>query len=238
MGSLPYQVGATLSAIAEASTTELCTGNSTVSCGHSQEVFFIPDVNEDVKQLGNISTDVKSVAGETEAKKARRVKKNKQHQQRRYCAQRRWEAQERYDTEWCNRDEDRELECHRRDILNSSTTGNLKSEFEMVGGHKVYNTPEANIMYVAQALRNDPNLTLEQERLKVMLETTTMMMRGWQAPSQAGSTRRRIASSKGPKPGAPGNDNQNRGDISYNQVNQYIRTTCAKSSIVVIFVND
>lgn len=59
MGQLPYQVGATLSALEEANkTTEPC-NECTISCGHSREVFMIPrpDINEDDEDLEDISSD-------------------------------------------------------------------------------------------------------------------------------------------------------------------------------------
>jgi hypothetical protein len=63
-----------------------------------------------------------------------------------------------------------------------------------VAGLRVYNTPQASVMYAAQVLRNLANRTPEQERIRVMLETTAVMLNRGQpsahpAPSGAGSTR-------------------------------------------------
>lgn len=43
--------------------------------------------------------------------------------------------------------------------MNSTNAHILESDVQEVRGHKVYNTPVANIMYVPQALCNDPSLT-------------------------------------------------------------------------------
>jgi hypothetical protein len=67
MGLLSYQAGVTLSSIAEASTTKMCTDNSTSSCDHSWEVFHIPNINKDDEDEADISNDKANVAGEIEA---------------------------------------------------------------------------------------------------------------------------------------------------------------------------
>lgn len=48
-----------------------------MSYGHSREVLYIPDINEDDEDEADISSDKASVAGESEAEKARWWKKNK-----------------------------------------------------------------------------------------------------------------------------------------------------------------
>jgi hypothetical protein len=53
IGSLPHKVRDTLSAIVEAMTTELCTDPSKVSCSHSRDVLYIPDINEEHKEEAN-----------------------------------------------------------------------------------------------------------------------------------------------------------------------------------------
>lgn len=102
--------------------------------------------------------------------------------------------------------------------MNSSTVRNLESDLQEVGGHKVYNTPEADVvMFVVEALRHEENLSPELQRMKVMLEATAVMLRGRQTASQAASTRTQHATSRGPNTGRPGNDNQNRGGAGHPQ---------------------
>lgn len=72
MGLLPYQVGIALFDIAEATTTEPCTTNSTGRYDHSREVFAISDIAQDDEEEGDISSDNMSIAGETDAQRASR----------------------------------------------------------------------------------------------------------------------------------------------------------------------
>jgi hypothetical protein len=107
-------------------------------------------------------------------------------------AQHRRKERERYEAERQRRHEDRDADTYRRrcEVMNSSTVRNLESDLQEVGGHKVYNTPEADVvMFVVEALRHEENLSPELQRMKVMLEATAVMLRGRQTASQAASTR-------------------------------------------------
>lgn len=84
---------------------------------------------------------------------------------------------ERYETEQLLTDADREFQQRRRQVMNNSVARNLESDFQEITLDKVYNTPEASVMLVAEALRNKPNLNLELERIKVILKTTFVQLR-------------------------------------------------------------
>jgi hypothetical protein len=56
---------------------------------------------------------------------------------------------------------------HEDKIVGSSW--NLKSEFMLVRGHKVYNTPYANVYTLAKEYEAIQNPTPEQERLQAIL---------------------------------------------------------------------
>ena len=71
-------------------------------------------------------------------------------------------------------DEEREWQHHEHDAFRTSASRNLDAEFMEVAGHRVFTTPYANIYALANEMAAIENPTEEQQRLKVILESTTL----------------------------------------------------------------
>lgn len=164
MGSLPYQAGTTLSDILEATTTEPSTTYSMSSCDHSREVFYVLEMFH-MPGKKAISSATKPVWHERQRPKGL-LGNIRIDNMRNVISMPNITAKSLSDTKVNDGTpkEDKDVHhCHRQ-VMNSSIIHNLEFDFEEVRGQKVYNTPEANIMYVKKQLSNDPNLTPELKR--------------------------------------------------------------------------
>lgn len=139
----PFQTGYALSTTRSDATTEL------YPTDHSREVLYIQEIMKKKKrQIYPVTR--KSVNGETDQEKTTRKCKNNQCSQRQLHAQHCREAHEQYEADQHRRDANQEAHHWQRQALNSSVACNLECDFQEVGGQKVYNTPEANVMYAAE----------------------------------------------------------------------------------------
>ena len=58
-----------------------------------------------------------------------------------------------------------------------------------VVGHRVFTTPYANVYALVEEMAAIENPTLDQQRLKVILESTTLQMQAAKATSKANPSR-------------------------------------------------
>jgi hypothetical protein len=157
-----------------------------------------PDVTSGDEAPCDISNDDPAPIGESEEEKAARIKKNKNKQARRNRAQHRREAIQHSQADYRNYEE----ELERRQLADlveqnhiaqargqsnanrdrerrlESVSRNLEPDFMEVAGHKVYNTPYTNVVAMANELANKPNLTPDEEHLKIMLQSTALQLNG------------------------------------------------------------
>jgi hypothetical protein len=139
-----------------------------------------------------ISLDALGAPNEIEVEKTTREKKNKQrtgchiwadrrrqgradYQTRmvkydRQCLAREAEEDQRREDERCQR------ECQEHEEWIASLSHNLELEFMLVKGHKVYNTPYANVYTLAKEYEAIQNPTPEQERLQAILQSTALQL--------------------------------------------------------------
>ena len=78
--------------------------------------------------------------------------------------------------EQCLRDEERERLHREREALRASTSCNLDVEFMEVAGHRVFTTPYAKVYALVEEMAAIENPTLDQQRLKVILESIALQM--------------------------------------------------------------
>jgi hypothetical protein len=125
-----------------------------------------PDINLDDESPFAISPDTLRDLNKTEAEKTTREKKNKQRASHRIRAERQRQAQADYRTrmveydhqrlarkaedDQCREDERRRRERRAHEERIAGSSSNLKLEFMLVRGHKVYKTPYVNIYTLAK----------------------------------------------------------------------------------------
>ena len=83
------------------------------------------------------------------------------------------------------RDEEAERQRQDRDAVRASASRNLEPEFMEVVGHRVFTTPYANVYALVEEIAAIENPTLDQQRLKVILESTALQMQAAKVTSQA-----------------------------------------------------
>jgi hypothetical protein len=131
-----------------------------------------------------------------DVERAAREKKNKQREGRRVKAMAHQEARANYqcrkkehdrrclergrEDQQRQEDERRARDNRDRDRQITSVSHNLESEFMLVRGHKVYNTPYANIYTLAKNYEFIENPTPEQERLQAVLQSVALQLQGKQ----------------------------------------------------------
>jgi hypothetical protein len=67
-------------------------------------------------------------------------------------------------------------ECREHEERIASSSRNLESEFMLVKGHKVYNTPYANVYTLAKEYEAIQNPTPKLERLQAILQSTALQL--------------------------------------------------------------
>ena len=72
--------------------------------------------------------------------------------------------------------EEREWQRRERDAFRAFASRNLDVEFMEVAGHRVFTIPYANVYALANELPAIENPTDDQQRLKVILDSTTLQM--------------------------------------------------------------
>jgi hypothetical protein len=159
------------------------------------------------------------------AKRRRQAQADYQTQMVEYDRQRlAWEAED----DQCREDKRRQRERQAHDERIAGSSSNLKLEFMLVRGHKVYKTPYANIYTLAKEYEAIQNPTPEQERLQAILQSTALQLQERNPsvshhPSQAGSQghsqRIFIHDRIGPNP-AQNRDNWDNQDNQDNQGNR------------------
>jgi hypothetical protein len=75
-------------------------------------------------------------------------------------------------------DERRRRERREHEEWIAGSSRNLESEFMLVRGHKVYNTPYANVYTLTKEYEAIQNPTPEQERLQAILQSTALQLQG------------------------------------------------------------
>lgn len=78
--------------------------------------------------------------------------------------------------EQCFQDEERNQQCRDRDNRRASASRNLDTNFMEANGHKVFTTPYANVYALAMEVTAIQNPTDEQQRFKVILESTALQL--------------------------------------------------------------
>jgi hypothetical protein len=71
-------------------------------------------------------------------------------------------------------DKRRRHDCRKHEDQIAGSSRNLESEFMFVRGHKVYNTPYANVYTLAKEHEAIQNPTPEQEWLQAILQATAL----------------------------------------------------------------
>ena len=82
-------------------------------------------------------------------------------------------------------DEEAEQQCQDHDAIRASASRNLEPEFMEVAGHRVFTTPYGNVYALVEEMAAIENLTPDQQRLKVILESTTLQIQAAKSTSQA-----------------------------------------------------
>jgi len=85
----------------------------------------------------------------------------------------------------CQQEEERERQCWDRDAFRASASRNLDAKFMELAGHRVFTTPYANVYALANVLAAIENPTDDQQRLKVILESTALQMQAGRGASAA-----------------------------------------------------
>ena len=82
-------------------------------------------------------------------------------------------------------DEEREQQRQERYALRASASHNLDIKFMEVAGHRVFTMPYTNVYALVEEMEAIENPTPDQQRLKVILESTALQMQAAKVTSQA-----------------------------------------------------
>ena len=150
-----------------------------------------PDIQDGEETLSDISPDTAPPNEETDEQKTTRERKNKARQARHNRAQHHREEWQRYQSacrdverrclvaeaayEQHLRDE-AERQCQDRDVVRASASRNLEPEFMEVASHRVFTMPYANVYALVEEMVVIENPTPDQQRLKIILESTSLQM--------------------------------------------------------------